>query len=152
MKVLGVRCDNKGFTYIIVTGSKTTPNLIISESCNVPTGYALPRKYFWLYREIELIINKYDIKRIALKGAEPQRIKNKSTLERVELEAIIMCAGQAKGIKKIVRKSKNTIAKDFNLKGRAKYLKTDLDTSVIKDYDRLSVNKKEALLAAWSEL
>ena len=152
MNVLGVRCDNKGFTYVIMKGSKTSPELIWSESCNAPAGYPLPRKNFWLYQEIDLLIKEYDINRVALKGAEPSSRKNKTMLDRVELEAIIICASQSNGIKRTVRKIKSTIAKDLHLKGRAKYLKTDLDTSLIKDYEKLSIHKEEALLAAWSEL
>ena len=61
-------------------------------------------------------------------------------------------AGGTEGMNAIFKKLKSTIAKDLGLKGRAHYLQTSLDTSVIPGFGGRGGKEQEAILAGWSEL
>ena len=61
-----------------------------------------------------------------------------------------LCASEL-GLKDIARKRKSTMAKDFGLKGRGRYLDS-FDTSALTGYGALNSLLKEAVLVAWSDL
>ena len=66
--------------------------------------------------------------------------------------AMVYFAAQNKGIKDISKKVKGSIAKSLGLKGRAKYLKTSLDTTLIENFDSYSDKAHDAIYAGWSKL
>ena len=151
MSVLGVRCSNKDFTYVIMSGSKENPKINTSETNTYPRNFSKPRVLLWFVQEIELYISRHDAKRIVLKGFEG-RSRGKTYEQRVEYEAAVFIAAARKGVNAVYLKVKSTIAKDLGLKGRAHYLETSLDTSHIPGYATKTNKEKDAILAAWSEL
>ena len=151
MAVLGIRCSNKDFTYVIMSGSKTTPRIDTSETNTYPCNFAQPRSLLWFVQEIEQLLSRHNINKIVIKGFEG-RARGKSYQERVEYESAIFIAAAKNGLNAVFRKVKSTIAKDLGLKGRAHYLQTSLDTSVIAGYAAKPEKEKDAILAAWSEL
>lgn len=151
MNVLGIRCSNKNYTFAIVTGTKGKPKVLECETISYPTGFAKPQSFKWLLQEIHGLIEKHNVKKIALKRFEG-RFRDKRYEERIEHEAIIYLAAANCGVKPVCKKGKSTIAKDLGLKGRGRYLSTSLDTSLIIGYSGFSDNAKEAILVGWSEL
>ena len=151
MKVLGVRCSNKDFTYVIMSGSKEQPKINSSDTNAYPRNYTKPRALLWFVQEIEQIISRHNVKKIVIKGFEG-RTRGKSYGERVEYESAIFIAAAKNGLNAVFRKIRCTIAKDLGFKGRAHYLQTSLDTSVIAGYSQKKDKEKDAILAAWSEL
>jgi len=134
-----------------MSGSKSKPKIHISDKIAYPRSYAKPRSLWWFFQEIEQIITKHNIKKIIVKGFEgPTR--GKTYEERVEYESAVFIAAAKNGISAVFRKVKSTIAKDLGLKGRAHYLQTKLNTSVITGYVEKPEKEKDAILAAWSEL
>lgn len=150
MKILGIRCSNKDFTYCVLSGTKSNPREYLSDTLAFPKGYALPLSLKWLVQEIDGIIVEHSIKAITLKGFEG-RSRGKTYEERVMHEAAIIIAGANRGIKLIIKKVNSTIAKDLGQKGRAKYL-ANLDFTLIPKFDGASDKLKDALTVAWSEL
>lgn len=151
MSVIGIRCSNRGFTYAVLTGSRQSPSVQHCSSVAVPKNFKLPRVLYWMVQEVEALLEKYDAEIVVMKGFEG-RTKGKAYEARVELEASIYIAGGKIGMNGIFKKVKSTIAKDLGLKGRARYLNTSLDTSVIPGFTEYGDKAQEAILAGWSEL
>lgn len=149
MQCLGIRCSNKDYSFVVLSGTKAIPKILYKECNASPRGCSIARRLKWFLQEIEEIIKKFSINEIVIKGAEPIARKGNPYRERIENEAMIFLAAEDKGIKQIVRKSKCTIAKDHGLKGRPKYLAT-LDCSVFPNFEKETPKIREAILAAWS--
>jgi len=153
MKCIGIRCSNNDFSYAILSGKKATPKLEISDTIAFPKGYTRPQALGWFLQELEGLSKKHGFLSVwAIKGAEAIATKGKEFVERVENEAIVIFHAGSVGVDKAVRKVKSTIAKDLGLPGKASALKTDLDTSIIPEYNNVTDKVKEAILVAWSEL
>jgi len=136
-----------------VTGKKTSPKIETSDTTVFPKGYTRPQALQWFLQELEELSKKYGPFSIwAIKGAEAIATKGKEFVDRVENEAMVIFHAGNAGAEKVVRKVKSTIAKDLGLPGKASALKTDLNTSVIPDYEGASEKVREAILVAWSEL
>jgi hypothetical protein len=131
-------------------GSKTTPNLQHVETVALPTGFAPSQRLFWLYQEATDLLAKYGFTKVVIKKFEGQ-CRDQSFEERVELEAAVMLAAGAKGMKGVFKKAKSTLAKDLGQKGRARYL-ANLDTTVLSQFPTLSDKQQDAVYAAWSGL
>lgn len=151
MTVLGVRCSNKDFTYVVMSGSKVKPKIDTSDINTFPRNFSKPRALLWFVQEIEQLISRHNVNKIVIKGFEG-RTRGKSYEERVEFESAVFIAAANNGINAVFKKVKSTIAKDLGLKGRAHYLQTTLNTSVIDGYATKTEKEKDAILSAWSEL
>lgn len=152
MSALGIRCSNTDFSYAVLQGKKQSPVVLDYGTTAFPKGYSTPFKLKWFLQELDDIIKKYPINSITLKGTEGLAARDKAFVERVECEAVVFLIGATLGIKRVQRKLKSSIAKDLGLKGRSHYLATQLDTSVIANFDKLSTKVQEAILVGWSEL
>jgi len=151
MSVLGIRCSNRDFAYAVIKGSKTKPSVKHCMTVKIPKNFSRPRALYWMVQEIEELIGKHDAQKVVMKGFEG-RSRGKTYAERIELEAAVYIAAGKIGMNGVFRKVKSTIAKDLGLKGRAHYLQTELDTSVISGFSSKSDKEKEAILAGWSGL
>jgi hypothetical protein len=150
MIVLGIRCSSKDFSFSVVTGSQADPNLIESGTIKFPSGYNDSERIKWFYQENEGLIEKHGIKGIGIKGVEPMAMKGKIYGERMQIEGILFLLAAEKGIKYIKRKVKSTIAKDFGLKGKGKYIATLVDFSKIPGYYKKNANIQESIQVALS--
>ena len=151
MNVLGVRCSNKDFTYVVMSGSKKSPGIKVSGSPMFPPNYCKARSLQWLFREVSDLITKHNVKKIVMKRFEGKSRGN-TYEDRVEHEAVVYLAAAEKGITGVFKKVNRTIAKDLGLKGMARYLQTSLDTSMIPKFKARSEKEQDAIRAAWSEL
>ena len=151
MNILGVRCSNKDFSYVVMSGSQKAPAIVASGSLAYPKNFARPRSLLWFTQEVEQLIKKHDVQSVVIKRFEG-RSRGGSFEERVEYEAAVYLACARCGITAVCKKVKSTIAKDFGLKGRAHYLETGIDTSVIPAFSSYTDKEQEAILCAWSEL
>lgn len=152
MNILGIRCSSKDFSYSIISGKQENPNLIDSGTIKFPTGHNDAEKLNWFHQEIGEFITKHSIGGIGIKGTEPMGMKGKHYGARMQTEGMIYLQAAQKGIKYIKRKVKSTIAKDFGLKGKGKYLATKADYSKITDFDKKNQNTQEAIQVALSML
>ena len=151
MNVLGVRCSNKDFSYAIMSGSQAAPKIVKTDTVPFPEGLKHFQSLKWLLQESEDLISNFNIYRIVLKRDEG-RTKSAAFESRVEHEAAVTIAGANQGVQMIEKKGNSTISKDLGLKGRAHYLKTQLDTSRIPGFDNYSAKLRDAILAGWSGL
>lgn len=151
MIVLGVRCSNTDITYAVLTGTRAAPEVLESETLAFPKGYQKPQRLKWVVQEAHGIIQKYSVSVVVAKKYEGRQ-KGNDYEDRVEAEAAVAVAAADNGIKAFYKKQKNTIAKDLGLKGKAKYVDTKLDTTVISEFEGYSPKIKDAVLAAWSAL
>jgi hypothetical protein len=151
MNVLGIRCSNKDFSYSVINGQRGIPNVITVGSLIYPKNLSHPRSLLWFVQETEQLIKKHNIQAIVVKKFEGMS-RGSSFEERVEYEACVSIAAAKVGLTVICKKVKSTIAKDFGLKGRARYLETGLDTSVIPKFTDYTDKEQEAILCAWSDL
>lgn len=152
MKILGLRCSNNDYTYAVVEGDKEVPKILHNGHEAFPEGFTRARALKWFLQEMDDLLSKHSVSVVAIKCTEPMARKGNPFICRVENEAIIQLASAGKGIKLIPKKTNRTIAKDFGLKGVSKSLTTDLDCSVIQDFQMMDLKLKEAVLVAWSSL
>ena len=148
--IFGLRCSNKDFAYAILDGSKSDPILIDSGIIGFPRNFIRPSEIQWFYQELEEFNNKYSISFWAIKGAEPMAKRDSTFTLRVENEAMVFLLAANKGNDNVVRKVNSSIAKELCHKGKAKYLKTDIDFYVIENYSKSPQKINEAILVAWS--
>ncbi len=151
MIVLGVRCSNSDFTYVVMTGTKQSPVLSVANCLKLPKNYGRPRCLLWFQQEIDQLIKKHGIRVIVIKRSEGGA-GGDAFEHRIEHEATIYLAAAQCGVSGVFKKKKCTLAKDLGLKGRAHYLRTALDTSVIPRFDERPEKEQEAIFCAWSEL
>jgi hypothetical protein len=149
--VLGLRCSNSDYHYVLLSGTKKVPVLENEEYISYPVNLKKAFALKWMVEEIRDRLGKFKIDRVVIKTPEPLARRTASLTERIEFEAAVQIACAEVGLKAVFKKVKSTIAKDLGLKGKAKYLQ-NLDTSAIKDFDALSEKAREATLAAWTEL
>ncbi len=150
MNVLGIRCSSSDYTFAVLSGTKTSPQVVEVNSITFPTGFAKPQSLKWFYQEIDDLLARNSVQKIVIKKFEG-RTRGNTYEARVEHEAMISLAGANHGVKPIFKKVKSTIAKDLGMKGRAHYLST-FDTSPVSDFREYSQKAQDALLAGWSEL
>lgn len=152
MKVLGVRCSNNDCTFCLVSGSKKTPSVELLPNVKFPKGFNKAETLKWFSQELETIFNDNEIDSVAIKGAETMVKRSNNLTSRIQNEAVIYLVSAKSGVLNVDTKVKATIAKDLGLKGRAKSLETELDKSVIEDYDAYPTKAQEAILVGWSSL
>ncbi len=149
--ILGLRCSNTDYYYVLLSGTKTLPILDCHASIQYPGGLKKPVSLKWMADEIRDLLRKVEIEKVVIKASEPMARKTTSLVERAEYEAAVLIACADSGLKAVFKKVKNTIAKDLGLKGKGKYLQS-FDTTAMKGFDLLSEKGREAALAAWTEL
>lgn len=104
----------------------------------------------WSDKTIKTLINQHSPNAVAVKAAE-QMVKRSGALEtRIRIEGISLMSAAEAGCDTACRKVKATIAKDLGMKGKGKYLETQLDTSCITDFDTYNAKQQEAILVWWS--
>ena len=135
--ILGLRCSSTDYAYAVLDGTKAKPTLVSSGHVTFPRGYSRQQCVNWFLQELLTILGANPCNAIIIKGFEGRKRDN-SFVARVEHETAAYIAAHENGIKSVLRKVKSTIAKDLGLKGRARYLSTTLDTSVVEGYDDLT--------------
>ena len=150
MKILGIRCSNTDFAYVIIEGMKNTPEIVTCDLIDYPKGYKEHLLFHWFHQEITEILKAHTPDALVVKAAETMVRRSNPLETRIRMEGItLMTAGEA-GLAAAHRKVKSTIAKDLGLKGKGKYLETELDTSLVLSFDSYDTKRREAILAAWS--
>lgn len=148
--VVGLRCSNKDYAFALMKGTKDSPILVNSGIVKFPNGFSRSSELKWFYQELEELSKQENVDMWAIKGAEAMAQKGKLYTARVENEAIAFLISADKGNDNTIRKVKPTIAKDLGCKGKAKYLKTDIDITIVKNYSKSPEKINEAILVAWS--
>jgi transposase len=149
--ILGIRCSNLDFCFVVLTGTKKSPSIHFQGHIQYPKGFKKPASLKWMVAEVRDLLSKYDIERVVMKGPEPMAKKKSQLIERIEFETAVYIACAQADKKAVFKKVKSTIAKDLGLKGKASYL-AKLDTTVLDGFGGLSDKGQEAALAAWTEL
>ena len=149
--ILGLRCSNSDYYYVLLSGTKVAPKLHDHGLVQYPTGLTKPASLKWMFDEVRDRLGKSNAKKVVLKGPEPAATKSPSLVERVEYEAAVLIACGEIGMNAVCKKVKSTIAKDLGMKGRGKYL-LSFDTSRLAGFDTLPEKGREAALAAWTGL
>lgn len=151
MALLGLRCSNLGYSYVVMTGTKAAPAMLAHNTVLAPKGYVTPPRLKWMCHEITDLCRKHNIRAIFMKGTEGLASRGATFVDRIEMEAMVYYSGHELGIRHIVKKVKSTIAKDLGQKGKAKYLQT-MDTSCFPALADLDEKEHEAALTVWSGL
>ena len=150
MKVLSIRCSNNDYTFCVISGMKESPAIEATGHVAFPAGFSDSEALKWLHQEMEELLRSHTPEKVVIKGTEPM-VKRSNALEaRIRNEAIISLAACQAGCAHIQKKVKATIAKDLGLKGRGKYLDTELDTSPVSGFECHTTKEQEAILAGWS--
>jgi hypothetical protein len=150
MKALGVRCSNSDYTYCVISGDADSPDIECVKRVAFPKDFTEAETLKWLHQEATAILGDASFDAVGIKRAETN-VKRSNSLEvRIQAEAIFCLAASQLGCDVIDQKVNSTIAKDLGLKGKAKYLDTKLDTSVIPDFDDYPEKHQDAIRVAWS--
>ena len=147
MSILGIRCSNSGFTFVVLGGGKRSPKLEVIETLHLPKGFKQSESLDWVYKESTGIIEKHSVDMIVIKKFEGRK-RDQTYADRVSLEAAVTLAAAHSGQIPVFKKVKSTIAKDLGFKGRARYLKKNLDTTVVDGFDHMDEKSKDAILSA----
>ena len=150
MCILGVRCSSSDFSYVVIRGPRSLPEIIASATIAFPKGFSRSQELKWLAQELESLVGRHKPRAIGLKGTEGQASRGAPFVRRVENEAIAFLVAAENGITHVVRRVNSSIAKGLGLKGKARYLTTHLDTSAIAEYTSYPDKVRDALLVAWS--
>jgi hypothetical protein len=150
MTTLGARCSNTDCNFAVLKGSQASPVVKETKKIKFPKGFSKAESLNWFNQEVTDYLKGKKIRSIAIRGPENNARRSSSLDTRLQFEAIIYLLSAQLGITAVESKVKSTIAKDLGLKGKAKYLDTKLDTSVIDNFDNFSSKEKEAILVAWS--
>ncbi|MCX2982712.1 hypothetical protein EYC98_17760 [Halieaceae bacterium IMCC14734] len=149
---LGLRFSNSDYTFAVMDSTKASPNIVELSTVVCPKGFHRSQTLKWLVQEIDGIFARHEgISIVTIKRFEG-RSKGNTFEERVENEATAYIAAANVGLKAVYKKMGSTLAKDLGLKGKAKLLKTELDTSMIPNFSDYGDKEKDAILSAWSEL
>ena len=151
-RVLGLRCGSTEYSFAVLKGGKRKPEVVVKGTVKFPKSNSRALNIAWFKQEIDDIFTHHAVSFLAIKGTEGLASRGAAFVARVEHEAAAILAAVNKGIRRVPRKVKSTIAKDLGLKGKGAYLATKLDTSVIPDFEKQPPNVKEAILVGWSEL
>jgi hypothetical protein len=151
MAILGLRCSNSDITFVVLEGSRDQPSVVVMADLSIPSGFKQPEALDWVYQETELLVRRHNVEMVVMNKFQGRR-RDQAYADRVSIEAAVTLAAHRNGQLPVFKKVKSTIAKDMGFKGRARYLRSDLDTSPIDGYDGLDEKSKDAILAAWSEL
>ena len=149
--VLGLRCSSRDYAYAVLDGTRANPVVVASGQVQFPKNQSRVQAAYWFYQELEGILAKHKCGGIVIRGSE-SRTKDKSLIERVEHESMAYPVASQRGIKLVIRKVRSTLAKDLGLKGKASYLSTKLDCSVISEFEKMPEKVQEAVICGWSEL
>lgn len=152
MKVIGFRCSNSDFTYAVIEGDKESPEVIVAKRIAFPKNFSEGERLRWFRQELNTIFSENNPEVITLKGAEFAVSRSNSLDSRLYNEGVVILVAAEIGILEVAKKVNATMAKDLGLKGKAKYLKTKLDTSPINDFDSYNPKHQEAILAGWSSM
>jgi hypothetical protein len=127
-----------------------TPTLVSSKKVAIPKGYSDAESARWFHHEL-LDVCKADLPDVLGIKRPELNVKRSNALElRIGFEYIAILAAAQCGCTSTLRKVNSTVAKALGLKGKGRYLKTQLDTSGIQGYDELPSMVQEAVLVAWS--
>ncbi len=152
MKILGLRCSNSDYTYVILEGERKAATILVAETVKYPKNQKRPDILVWFLLEIEKIINSHKPDGILIKRAELRPGVTDADIERIETEGIAILAARRKAISYVVAKRKRTIAKDIGYKGTSEdfekaFRDNAVDLSCIKnDSEKI----KDAILVARS--
>ena len=150
MKILAVRCSNTDFAYAVIEGTQQSPTVAESAVTGYPKGYEEHALFHWFHQEIMGLLYHHSPDAVAVKTAETM-VKRSGSLEtRIRVEGIAIMSAAEAGCARACRKVKSTIAKDLGMKGKGKYLETQLDTSTVTDFDSYNTKQQEAILVGWS--
>lgn len=150
MAVYGIRFSNTDFSFCILSGDRDAPVVEENRQVAFPKGYNEPELFNWLFQEMWALLRRHPCDAVAIKRAEGT-VKRSNALEtRIQAGAIVSLAAAQAGCNRVYSKMSSTVAKDLGLKGKGKYLKTNLNTSAIDDFDSYPAKTQEAILVAWS--
>ena len=66
MSILGLRCSNTDYTYTVLAGSRSQPETIAIDNIAFPRGFKTQQSLLWFLREIEALLDKFDIEMIVI--------------------------------------------------------------------------------------
>ena len=66
MKVSGIRCSNKDYSFAILSGNKQSPNVIETGNAPYPKSFVRPQSLKWLFQEIEGLLSDHQVNSIVL--------------------------------------------------------------------------------------
>jgi hypothetical protein len=150
MAVLGVRCSNTDYAYCVLSGTRDAPSVEAAELILFPKGFSEPELLKWLHQEMAKVFNSHECGAVGIKKPEVPVKRSNSLETRIQCEAIVSLAAAEAGCLSVQRLVKASIAKRLGLKGKANYLRTQLDTTPIDGFDDYTLKVQEAILVGWS--
>lgn len=152
MAYLGLRFTNKAYTYVLLDGVFTAPQILSNESFQFPKNYSRPKVLVWLYKELASLVTTRNAEHILIKGMEPLATKNGlAAIHRLENEAIIYLIAGQNGIDCIERVVDATVASRLRLTGTGKRLQSYKFCEEMFG-EEPDDKTKDALLAAWVKM
>jgi hypothetical protein len=150
MTVLGIRCWPEKLSYVAAGGNLVEPILVGADTHRSPQGISRASFLYWVFRETEALVGKYNPCACRIKVVEPTAQKNARLLERCEVEGVVRAALYHSGCRDIETVYKQQIKASVGFGQRAKYVSRALEGTVFADL--VARDEEDAALAAWSAL
>ena len=142
--VAGFRCSTSDFSYVILNGKRSFPEMIDHGVRKKPRDYSHPEFLKWARERIHEILCEYEISALGYKRAETNRRPEE---ERLHLEGILIECACSLGIPTITNKLKSQIKKDLGFQREARYVSQIISSGPLSQ-DLNSPNLQEAALIA----
>jgi len=142
--VAGFRCSTSEFSYVILNGSRSHPEIIRHGVRKKPRAYSHHEFLKWARERIHEILSEFEIGALGYKRAETNRRPEE---ERVHLEGILIEYACSAGIQNITNKLKSQIRKDLGFQREARYVSQIISSGPLSQ-DLNSSNLQEAALIA----
>ena len=148
--VIGIRSYPDGFSYVILDGIQSEPQLIAKDRCKLPKTGNLPSHLAWVRRQLAEITDAHGLSGACIKATEP--VARKKSAPRLQIEAVIIEYFATERAIDCQCRIKSQLKRDIaGFDEPARYLERVLSGSEeLKELNQL--NFQDACLAAVSEL
>ena len=148
MLVIGLRCWKDSFSYVVLTGTQQSPNVVEKACCDFPANETWCGKLHWLREEIHEILERHPVDSAVVKVCEPNA---RSETLRTEAEGVAKEAVYSKQNVDCEKRTKRQIRSRISGFDRAaRYVLNALDAHGLQALNNSSF--KEAAVAALAEL
>jgi len=147
--VLGIRCYPDKVAAVILSGTQGNPTLERLEIKTFPVDRSPAGQLAWVFEELDELLRDAKPGAASYKKVEGMAVKNKSTLQRAEVEGVVKAALSKNGLEPRGF-IKSQLKSETNYGGDTKNVAEVLSTTAIRDL--LGTDAEEAALVAFATL
>jgi Holliday junction resolvasome RuvABC endonuclease subunit len=150
MAYLGLRCWPDRFTYVVLSGTVSSPVVVTSGAVTIPADVDRPAFLNWISTEVKTLLKRHTPTHCSYKAVEPLARKNSNLLRRSQVEGVVQAVVYESGCHEIASFTKQQLKACLRFEGTAKDVAEALDASPLREFS--GTDCEESALAAWASL